>query len=50
MEEQAVAAELLAQALDGAVGDAAFPGNLAETGAGQQAIEDGLEELGWRSQ
>jgi hypothetical protein len=46
VEEQAVAPQALDQALDGGVGDLAFVGDLAEGGAGEDAVEDGPEEVG----
>jgi hypothetical protein len=46
VEEQAVAAEAVAEGPDRRVGDPVFPGNLTEGGAGDEAVEDGLEELG----
>jgi hypothetical protein len=46
MQEQAVATQPLAQALDRAVRDPELVGDLAEGGAGEQAMEDRLEEPG----
>jgi hypothetical protein len=45
MEEEAVAAEALAQSLDGAVGDTRLACDLAKAGAGDEPVEDGLEEV-----
>jgi hypothetical protein len=46
VEEQAVAAEALALALDGAVGDADLSADLSVAGAADQAVEEAFEELG----
>jgi hypothetical protein len=46
VEEETVATEPLTQALDRAVGDPELSGDLAEGGAGQKTMEDGLEERG----
>jgi hypothetical protein len=45
MEEKTMPSELLAQALDGVVRDLELAGNLTESGAGDEPVEDGLEKL-----
>ena len=45
VEEEAVAAEALGEALEGAVGDAHLAGDLAQAGAGDQTQEEGAEEV-----
>jgi hypothetical protein len=44
MKEQAVAAEALLLSLDGAVGDAELAADLTQTGAADEAMEEGLEK------
>jgi hypothetical protein len=46
MEEEAVAAEALAQATNRGVRDLGLASNLAKARARDQAVEDGFEELG----
>jgi len=46
MEEKAVAAEAFRLVLKRAVGDAEFAADLAETGAADEAVEQGGEEFG----
>jgi hypothetical protein len=46
VKEQAVSSQLLAQPLDRAVRDSDLSSDLAESGAGHESVEDGLEELG----
>ena len=45
VEEEAVSAEAIAEAADGGVGDALFAGDLSQGGAGNETVEDGLEEI-----
>ena len=45
-QEQAVASEALALALDGAVGDIELAGDLAQGGAAEEAVEDRSEQAG----
>jgi hypothetical protein len=45
MEQEAMAPEAVREASDGGVGDAGLSGDLAKTGAGDEAVEDGLEEV-----
>jgi len=45
VEEQTVAAEAFGLALQGAVGDTEFAADLAQTGAADEAMEEGFEEL-----
>jgi len=46
MDEQAVTAETLGQALDRGVRHAVLAGDLAMAGAADLAVEDGLEKVG----
>ena len=46
MEEQAVAAHAFSQAHDGRVGAPELPGDLAEGGTAERAVEDRNEEFG----
>jgi hypothetical protein len=46
VEEQAVAPQAFGLALQGAVHDAEFAADLAKTGAPNQAMEQGFEQLG----
>ncbi len=39
MEEQAVAAESVGEASDGAMGDPVLAGDLSEAGAGEESVE-----------
>jgi len=45
VKEQAVAAQAVTQAPNGRVGDAALASDLAQAGAGDEAVEDPIEEV-----
>jgi hypothetical protein len=46
VEQEAVTAQTIDEALDGGVDDAELAGDLAVAGAGDFGAEDGLEEVG----
>jgi hypothetical protein len=46
VEEQAVTAEAVTQPSDRGVRDAALAGDLAQAGAGNETVEDRLQEVG----
>jgi hypothetical protein len=45
MEEKTVSAEAFAETLDRTFGNVHLTGDLSEPGAGDQTVEEGLEEL-----